>query len=179
MKHPVFRPLQYLAFAVLTCTAGMAHADTFDPSFPAVSLNAGRQTAQLLPGAAGAISRTELIKGTDAFLLPFEVSGPGTVSVTLTDLGWPGSFSTLSFAALSSTTLLAQLTAPGTLTFQLTGAGKYFAAVYGVADPAFGVGLYSLNLSYAPVPLPAAPLLFVSGLALFALRRKKIVINDR
>jgi hypothetical protein len=179
VKQPVPRPWKWIALAALICTAGSVHADTFDPAFPNVSLNSGRGTAQLLPGVGGAISRTELIKGTDAFLLPFEVSGAGTVTVTLTDLGWPSSLSTLSFAALSSTTLLAQLTAPGSLTFQLTGAGRYFAAVYGIADPTFGVGLYSLNLSYAPVPLPAAPLLLVSGFALFALARKKIVINDR
>lgn len=170
--------LKWIAVVALAFVA-QAQAESFDPAFPSNSLNASPQSVQLLPGAAGAISRTEMIKGTDGILLPFEVSGAGTVSVTLTDLGWPAQFSTLSFAALSSTTVLTQLSTPGSLTFELTGAGKYFAAVYGVADPAFGVGIYSLNLSYAPVPLPAAPLLLISGLGLLTLARKRIVINGR
>ena len=90
------------------------------------------------------------------------------MTVTLTDLGWPGLFSSLSFAASTSTSLLAQLSAPGSLTFEIGGAGNYFATVYGVADPNFGSGLYSLNLSYAPVPIPAAGWLLLSGLALLA-----------
>ena len=67
--------------------------------------------------------------------------------------------------------MLAQLEAPGSLTFEhQRRRASYFATVYGVADPNFGSGLYSLNLSYAPVPLPAAAWLLLSGLAL--LRRQ-------
>jgi hypothetical protein len=52
--------------------------------------------------------------------------------------------------------------------------------VYGVANPNFGSGLYSLNLSYAPVPLPAAAWLLASGLVLLRARhRKETVINAR
>ena len=170
------RVIKWLAAVAMAIAAFDAQAGSIDSSFPSSSLHAGKDALQrLLPGTG--ISSTEMIKGTDGVLLPFEVTAPGTLTVTLTDLGWPGSFSTLSFAALTSTSLLQELSGPGTLTFQLSGAGKYFAPVYGVTDPAFGIGIYSLNLSYAPVPLPAAPLLLISGLALAALVRKKIVIN--
>ncbi len=160
-----------LAFIVASTMAPVSAA-VFDPGFPRESLNAPLDAVRLSPGAA--IARTELISGTQSIVLPFFVSPDmpgGTVSVTLTDLGWPGLMSSLSFAASTSTSLLAQLAASGTTSFEVSGAGTYFATVYGVADPQFGSGLYSLNLSYSPVPLPAAALLLASGLALLARRR--------
>jgi hypothetical protein len=158
----------------LALTATPASAIVFDPSFPRESLNAPANAVTLLPGAANAIARTEQITGTQSIVLPFVVpagiSG-GTVSVSLVDLGWPGFMGSLSFAATTSTSLLAQLAAPGATSFDIAGPGTYFATVYGVADPNFGSGLYSLNLSYAPVPLPAAAVLLASGLALIRRRR--------
>ena len=159
--------------------AGPAGAVTFDPGFPPVSINAADSAVPLLPGTA--IARTEMITGTQSIVLPFVVpvgTPGGTVSVSLQDLGWPSLMSSLSFAASTSTSLLAQLAQPGMTTFDIAGPGTYFATVYGVADPAFGSGLYSLNLSYAPVPLPAAAWLLMSGLGLFGLRRRQeSVIN--
>ena len=163
-----------VAVAAALGTASPAHADAFDPSGSPISMLAIVQPAAiLLPGASNAIARTEMITGTDSIVLPFVVPGGipgGIVTVTLADLGWPGAMSSLSFAASTSTSLLAQLAAPGSLTFDIGGAGTYFATVFGVADPNFGSGLYSLNLSYSPVPLPAAAWLLLSGFAL--LRRK-------
>ena len=152
--------------------ANPAQADIFDPSRPPASmLTVVQPPVALLAGAGNAVARTEMISGTDSIVLPFVVQGgmpAGSVTVTLSDLGWPGLFSSLSFAASTSTSLLAQLSAPGSLTFEIGGAGIYFATVYGVADPNFGSGLYSLNLSYAPVPIPAAGWLLLSALALLA-----------
>jgi hypothetical protein len=152
----------------MLCVAGNpAFADVFDPSRPAVSLLEVQPAVTLFPNIA--VARTEMITGTDSIVLPFVIAGgmpAGTVTVTLADLGWPGLMSSLSFAASTSTSLLAQMATPGRLTFDVTSGGNYFATVYGVADPAFGSGLYSLNLSYAPVPLPAAAWLLLSGLAL-------------
>lgn len=162
-----------MACATITAAAMLgvtnaARADTFDPGRPSVSMSGLVQpAATLLPG--GSLARTEMITGTDSIVLPFVVSGgmpAGSVTVTLSDLAWPGLMSSLSFAATTSTSLLSQLTAPGSVTFGIDGPGTYFATVYGVADPNFGSGLYSLNLKYSPVPLPAAAWLLLSGLAL-------------
>lgn len=171
-----------LAFFVLACVAGTASAATFDPGLSPASLNITRDPVMLQPGAVNTIGRTEMISGTDSIVLPFIIASgmpAGNVTVTLTDLGFPGPLTSLSFAATTSTSLLAQLAAPGSLTFGIAGAGTYFATVYGIADPSFGGGLYSLNLSYSPVPLPGAAWLLASGIALFGARRKQNVINRR
>jgi hypothetical protein len=171
-----------MAVAAMFGVANPAAADTYDPGRPPVSMYAViMPTATLLPGSP--IARTEMITGTDSIVLPFVITGgmpAGSVTVTLADLAWPGLMSSLSFAATTSTSLLAQLTAPGSVTFDVSGAGTYFATVYGIADPNFGSGLYSLNLSYSPVPLPAAAWLLASGLVLLRTRRRKeTVINAR
>ena len=178
---------KWLGLAAIGFTMAMgltaARADSFDPTRPAVSLLTVQNPVTLLPGADHAIARTEMITGTDSIVLPFIVPAglsAGVLTVTLTDLAWPGLMSSLSFSATTSTSLLAQLDAPGSVSFAIGSAGSYFATVYGTADPNFGSGLYSLNLSYAPVPLPAAAWLLASGFALIRTRRRKeTVINGR
>src|SRR5262249_52736100 len=121
--------------------------------------------------------------GTQAIELPFYIaagSPGGTIDVKLTDLGWPATMSSLSFSLTNSSTLLGVLAQPGSMSFAIAGGGLYSATVYGIADASYGSGIYSLNLSYSPVPLPAAAWLFASCFAVVGLRRragKQTVIN--
>jgi hypothetical protein len=101
----------------------------------------------------------------------------GTVTITLRDLQWPDPFTTLSLALTDSRSSLAQLAAPGALTFDVSSPGQYFAFVFGQAQGALNMGLYSIHVSLAPsvapVPLPAAAWLMLSGFAgLLSLRRR-------
>lgn len=108
----------------------------------------------------------------------FSLSGPGTLSVSLKDLSWPtSSLTDLSFSAFSggsAMNLLGQFDGAGTANYDITGAGTFYAYVTGEATnpingPAYGVGLYTLDVNFTPaVPLPASLGLLLAALAAFA-----------
>jgi hypothetical protein len=106
----------------------------------------------------------------------FSVAGPGTVTVTLSELKWPtDNLANVSFELTSgSNQVVGLLSGSNTQTFSLSTAGTYYALSYGQALPASGSLLpfatYGINISYAPstvpspVPLPPSAALLVSGL---------------
>ena len=125
------------------------------------------------------VSDTGQIVGTaiNTVSYSFDVSGPGSVSVSLADVGFNSALSNLSLT-LAGSKPLGQLTGVGTETFDISGSGTYFAYVTGQATtgPSAGLhlnlGLYSLNISFSPlaaVPLPPGFALMASALACMAL----------
>lgn len=143
--------------------------------------------ALLATGAAQAdqiFSSSQLIQGTSVITsvnYQFAVAGPGVLSVDLADLTWPTSLSDLSFTLSTASTVIGQFSGAGTQTFDVPASGTLYAYVTGEAtDPAagpdYGVGLYTLNVGFTPVPLPAALSLLFSallGLGLLQLRFRK------
>jgi hypothetical protein len=119
-----------------------------------------------LGGSTLSIDRTELFSGTalQSFVLPIAVTSAGTVRVTLTDLTWPERLANLSFAATGSSQVLGRLDAPGVLSFAMAAAGNFSADVFGTPRGAASMGLFSLHIDFAPVPLPAAAWLLLTGL---------------
>ena len=118
------------------------------------------------------LQATPLVQGSLASVTAFAVSGPGTVTVTLSDLGWPDKLASLTFAATTPTGVLATMTGAGRISFTVSTAGIYDAVVGAVASPGFlSLGWYSLGISFAPaaVPLPGAGWLLLSALAAGAL----------
>lgn len=100
----------------------------------------------------------------------FEIVAPGTYTATLTDFSFPEKFSTLGLSITSfvdDSLNLGSLFGDGSFTFNASGAGTYYANVFGVPGDTFGVGLYGVQVS-SVVPLPPAVLFLVSGLAVFA-----------
>lgn len=126
------------------------------------------------------IAQTGLFTGQQSYIVPLHLSGPGELKVRLTDLGWLGRLSDLSFSLSQADGLLSQIatdlaqTPPGTAnsglqTYDIDAAGTYYAYISGRATGPYNIGLYSLNVGFAaadasPVPLPAAAWLLLSGL---------------
>jgi hypothetical protein len=107
----------------------------------------------------------------------FKVSGPGTLSISLKDLAWPtSSLTDLSFSANTSTNVLGQFNGAGMASYDITSGGTIYAYVTGEATdpasgPAYGVGLYTLDINFTPsaVSLPASLGLMLVALMGFAL----------
>ena len=125
------------------------------------------------------LSDTTLVSGSESGVFAFQTPGPGTLSVTLTDVDWPQTLSSLSFMATTGNQVLASWSDTAsqsamTLSFQVTG-GHYFADVLATAGGALDLGVYSLCIKYtptAPVPLPQSAVLLLAGLAaVVAIRR--------
>jgi len=147
-----------------------------------------RAETTLPAGPVTLLEHTQLVGGGFASVLDFLVPAAGTVSVVLKDLVWPDTLSGLSFAAVSTTSMLASLSAPGSLTFDVTAPGHFFAIVSGNTQGDLNLGLYSVSLQWnavasaaSSVPLPAAGWLLVSGAAglIGFARRRGFVIKER
>jgi hypothetical protein len=116
--------------------------------------------------------------GQQSFEDSFAVSGPGTLTVTLTDFAWPVALSSLDLVMSSSQGVLGPEMGAGTSTFKITAGGNIFAQWFGTANAssALDTGLYGVNIQFspvAPVPLPTSIALLLSGLALFAWQRRE------
>jgi hypothetical protein len=107
----------------------------------------------------------------------FNVSGPGTLNVSLKDLSWPtSSLTDLSFSASTPTNVLGQFDGAGLASYDITSGGTIYAYVTGEATnpasgPDYGVGLYTLDINFTPsaVRLPASLGLLLVALMGFAL----------
>ena len=132
------------------------------------------------------VSSSTLVQGTSAVSdtkYTFNVSGPGTLDVSLTDMVWPASLNDLSFTAATASSVVGQINGPGQASFNVTGAGTFYAYVTGEATnpvngPAYGLGLFDLQIDFTPsaVPLPTSlGLLLTSllGMALIQLRIRR------
>lgn len=114
-----------------------------------------------------------LIRAGQVTTAQFTIPVAGTVNVTLRDMEWPARFASLSFCLVQGTSIVLQLTQPGSASFTLDHPASFFAFVAGTPQHASGLGLYSVNVSITPVPLPAAGLLLLSGIGGLAFLRKK------
>ena len=153
-------------------------ADTFDPIASAGEHAGGGAACGSTAGAGNAIARTEVIIGIDSIVFPFVVPGGmpgGIVTVTLAGSWLARPMSSLSFAATTSTSLLAQLEAPGSPTFDISAPGILRHRIWHCGS-GLRLGLYRSPELFARAAAPAAWLL-LSGLHCCA--GKETVINAR
>lgn len=119
---------------------------------------------------------TGFLTGQQSFVQSFNITGPGTLTVSLTNVDWPQQLSSLDMV-LSSTggSLLGPEMGAGTDSFHVD-SGLVFAQWFGTAQGPLDTGVYSLKVQFLPagtaVPLPASIALFLSGLGVLVWQRR-------
>jgi hypothetical protein len=134
---------------------------------------------------------TTMLYGSAADTYSFTTPGAGVVTAQVASVPWPTPLSALSFSVSDGSSTLAHWSStdptpgmatpaawspntPQVETFRVSGTGTYFANVLakvGTANNPLNLGLYSVMLTFSPVPLPTAAGLFLIGIAvLIALR---------
>ena len=129
------------------------------------------------------MANTTLVTGTQTAVFSFTAPSDGYVTATLINQPWQKTLKSLSFEATSGTSSLSSWALPDPAsdtttemqseTFQVS-AGNYFAHIAASTWDAASVGVFSLNLSFAPVPLPASSILLLTGIfGLFLVSRNR------
>jgi len=129
--------------------------------------------------AENLVLTTQLFTGSESDDFSFNAPGPGVLSLQLTDLKWPSS-SNLMLSATTTQSVLGTLNRSGSLSFNISGPGSFYAHVFGQALGSLKLGAYSLCVTFdpmaPPVPLPGSGPLLLGGMALllwFARRRSR------
>lgn len=118
------------------------------------------------------------LTGQQSFVESFNISGPGTLTVSLSNVAWPEALASLNMTLSSASGgLLGPEMGAGTDTFKVT-EGMVFAQWFGTAQGPLDAGVYSMNIQFQPsgltlVPLPTSIALLASGLVLLAWQRRR------
>ncbi len=114
------------------------------------------------------------VRGQQSFSQSFDLGGPGTLTVTLSNIAWPQSLSSLNLVVSTPSGLLGPEMGVGTDTFKVAGPGMVYAQWFGTAQGPLDVGVYGVKVNWqqVAVPLPTSIAFLLSGLALLAWHRR-------
>lgn len=177
MKAKVSKFLAPVVAVLGALTLSMnVHAEHIKSDSP---FDGGIPFESLVPGNSGeSFSSTQFVWGNALNINALSLSGAGTVTVNLTDLGFPTALDTLKLLVTDLDGIWQSLDGTGSLLIDVSGPTKLFAAVF-ARSTGDSLGLYNINASFAPVPLPAAAWLLLSGLGGLGLfRRKGLTTSD-
>ncbi|MGB6309006.1 MAG: PEP-CTERM sorting domain-containing protein [Steroidobacteraceae bacterium] len=109
------------------------------------------------------------IQGQQAGMQSFDITTPGTLTVTLSDIPWLDVVSDLTSFLTTANGVVGTSTGSGSESFSV-GPGEIFAHWFGEASGTYDLGVIGIKIvfqaagSATPVPLPASLLLLLSGL---------------
>jgi hypothetical protein len=126
-------------------------------------------------------SESVLLQESGAMTTSLAIPGAGDLFVTLTDLQFPTSFSSLEYAVAGTVGTLVAPTGAGTVTppLQLTVPTTLYVNVFATVAQG-SAGLYNLTATFvSAVPLPGSLGLFAGGALLVCLRGRRLTRGQR
>lgn len=161
-----------VSIALLCSTLAMsltAHAEYVGSSpFQGAPLSSLKGTA----AGSASLNSTQLVWGTSLNINTLATTEAGTLTIKLEDLGWPDPLQSLKILVTDLDGIWEVRDGSTSFSLFLSGPTNVFAAVYAKSVDG-GLGLYNLHSSFAPVPLPAAAWLLLSGLGGLGLLRRR------
>lgn len=122
------------------------------------------------------------VQGTQSFVQSFDLSGPGTLTVTLSNIDWPQKLSSLQLLVSTSSGVMDPMMGGDSETFKVTAGEEVFTQWFGKAQGPLDIGVYSMEVEFereggAVVSLPTSIGLFVSGLGLLVWQRRPRILG--
>jgi hypothetical protein len=141
------------------------------PVLAALILTLAAGVSSWAPARAGTLySSAGFIQGSQSFVQSFEITTPGTLTVTLSTIPWMDTISDLNLFLTTSSGVIGNSMGVGTESVTVA-PGVVYAHWFGDADGNYGIGVYGLDVTFkpstpTPVPVPTSIVLFLSGLGL-------------
>ncbi len=115
------------------------------------------------------------IAGSQSFVQPLDITQYGTLTISLSNVPWLDTISDLSFFVTTASKAVGGWETGGTESVQV-GPGMVYAHWFGDAAGKYGVGAFSMKITFQPgvvstVPLPGSLALLLSALGLAFLAR--------